>query len=65
MHVCVVADGSDQTSLKHGRERVAQQFQPTPQTTTARRVTDPHVLDQFRRADSALMQISNRLAVAV
>jgi hypothetical protein len=38
--------------------------QPTPQAT-ARRVTDPHVFDQFRGADSTLVQIGDRLAVAV
>ncbi len=64
MHVCVVASGSDQTGLTQSRERIAQLRQPTSQAT-AGRVTDPHVLDQFRRADSALVQIGNRLAVAV
>src|SRR6266849_3129329 len=65
MHVSVVPDGGDQTGLTQSRERVAQLYQPTSQTSAARRVTDPHVLDQLRRADSALMQIGKRLAVAV
>ena len=62
--VGVVADGSHQTGLTQSRQRVTQLRQPTSQAT-AGRVTDPHVLDHFRRADSALVQIGNRLAVAV
>ena len=62
--VGVVAGGGDQTGLTQSLERVAQLRQPTSQAA-ARRVADPHVLDQFRRADSALVQIGNRLAVAV
>ena len=65
MGVGVVAGGSDQTGLPQSLERVAQLRQPTSQTTTAGRVADPHVLDQFRRADSALVQVGDRLAVAV
>jgi hypothetical protein len=64
MQVRVVANGSDETGLTQSRERVAQLRQPTSQTT-AGRVTDPHVLDQFRGMDSALVQIGNRLDVAV
>ena len=64
MHVGVVAGGSHQAGLTQSLERVAQLRQPTSQAT-AGRVADPHVLDQFRRADSALVQIGNRLAVAV
>src|SRR6266481_4097889 len=63
--VCVVANGSDQTGMTHRRERVDQMCQPTSQTTAARRVTNSHVLDQFRRADSASIQIDNRLTVTV
>ena len=64
MHVGVVAGGGDQTGLAQSLERVAQLRQPTSQAA-AGRVADPHVLDQFRRAESALVQIGNRLAVAV
>src|SRR6266849_5911835 len=62
MLVGVVSNGRDQTGLTQSWERVAQLRQPTPQAT-ARRVTDPHVLDQFRRAESALLQIGDRLGV--
>jgi hypothetical protein len=64
IHVCVVADGSDQTGLTQGVERVAQSHQPTSQAT-AGCVADPHVLDHLRRANSTLVQIGNRLAMAV
>jgi hypothetical protein len=64
MFVSVITGGSDQTGLMQSVERVAQLRQPTSQAT-AGRVADPHVLDQFRRADSALEQIGNRLGVAV
>ena len=64
MHVCVVAHAGHQAGLTQSRQRVAQLRQPTAQAT-ARRVADPHVLDQFQGADSALVQIGNRLAVAV
>ena len=63
-HVCGLTHAGHQAGLAQSRQRVAQLRQPTPQTT-ARRVTDPHMLDQFQRADSALVQIGNRLAVAV
>jgi hypothetical protein len=65
MDVGVISNGRDQTGLTQSWERVAQLSQPTSQTTAARRVTDAHVLDQFRRAESALVQIGNRLAVAL
>ena len=55
MHVGVVSRGGHQTGLTQSLKRVAQLHQPTSQAT-ARRVADPHVLDQFRRADSALVQ---------
>jgi len=45
-------------------ERITQLCQPTPQAA-AGRVANPHVLDEFRRADAALMQIADCLAVAV
>ena len=64
MPVGVVAHGSDQTGLMQSLQRVAQLHQPTPQAS-AGRVADPHVLDQFRGADTALVQIGDRLAVAV
>ena len=64
MRVSVVTGGSNQASLTKGVERVAQLRQPTSQAT-AGRIADPHVLDQFRRADSALMQIGDRFGVAV
>ena len=54
MHVCVVARAGHQAGLAQSRQRVAQLRQPTPQAT-AGRVTDPHVFDQFRRAESALV----------
>ena len=65
MHVGVVAEGSHQAGLTQSRERVAQLHQPGSQATTAGCVADAHVLDQFRRADAALLQIVNRLDVAV
>ena len=64
MFVSVITGGSDQTGLMQGMVRVAQLCQPTSQTT-AGCVANSHVLDQFRRADSALMQIGNRLTMAV
>jgi len=45
-------------------ERVAQLHQPSSQAA-ARRVADLHVLDQFRRTDTTLVQVSNRLSMAV
>src|SRR5450631_3549147 len=60
----VIAGGVDQAGLAQGRERITQLHEPAPQAT-ARRVTNAHVLDRFRRAESALLQIGNRLAVAV
>src|ERR1035437_2065815 len=63
-HVCVVSHAGHQTGLLQGRQRVAQLRQPTPQAT-AGRVTDPHVIEQRQGTDSALVQIGNRLAVAV
>ena len=54
MDVGVVAGAGDQAGLAQSLERVAQLRQPTPQAATGR-VADPHVLDQFRRADSALI----------
>src|SRR5260370_13208003 len=62
MPVGVVAHGRDQTGLMQSLQRVAQLHQPTPQAT-AGRVADPHVLDQFRRTDSPLVQLGTRLAV--
>ena len=64
MHIRVVAHGSDQTGLPQSLERVAQLHHPTSQST-AGRVADLHVLDQFWRTDAALVEIGNRLAVAV
>ena len=64
MHVCVIAHAGHQARLTQSRQRVAQLRQPTPQATSGR-VADPHVLDHLRRADSALLQICNRLTVAV
>ena len=64
MHVGVVSHGGNQTSLPQSRERITQPCQPTAEAS-ARRVTDAHVLDQFRRAESAVVQISNRLGVTV
>ena len=64
MFVSVIAGSSNQTGLMQGMKRVAQLRQPTSQTT-AGCVTDPHVLDQFRRPDSALMQIDDRFGVAL
>jgi hypothetical protein len=43
---------------------VAQFHQPTAQAR-AGRVTDSHVIDDFRRAEAALMEIGNRRAVTV
>jgi hypothetical protein len=43
----VVASGSHQTGLTQSHQRVAQLCQPTSQATTGR-VTDLHVLEQFR-----------------
>ena len=63
-YVCVVAHVGNQTGLVQSRQRVAQLRQSTSQAT-ARRVTDLHVLEQFQGADSALVQIGKRLAVAV
>ena len=45
-------------------QRVARCSQPGPQAT-AGRITDSHVLDHFRRVNAALVEIGNRLAVAV
>ena len=64
MHVGVVSHGGDQTGLMQIGERITQACQPTAQAS-ARRVTDAHVLDQFRRAESSVVQISNRLGVTV
>jgi len=64
MRVGVIASAGDQAGLPQSLERIAQLRQPTSQAT-AGRVANPHVLDQFRRADSALVQIGSRLSVAV
>jgi hypothetical protein len=64
MHVGVIAEGVNQASLTQDRQRVAGLHQPGSQAA-ARCVADAHVLDQFRRADSALLQIGHRLNVAV
>ncbi|HYW48608.1 MAG TPA: hypothetical protein VE959_37435, partial [Bryobacteraceae bacterium] len=45
--------------LTQCRQRVAQLRQPSSQAT-AGRVANLHVLDQLRRAESALVQIGNR-----
>src|ERR1700730_9955909 len=63
-NVCVVARRGHQTRLTQSRQRVTQLGQPTSQAT-AGRVTDPHELDQRRRAESALVQIGERLTMAV
>ena len=60
MHVRVVSHGGNQSGLTQSWGRVAQPRQPT-----ARRVTDAHVLEQFRRTQSAVVQIGNRLGVMV
>ena len=64
LYVCIVTHAGHQAGLAQSRQRVTQLRQPTPQTTTGR-VADPHVLDQRLGADSALVEIGNRLAVAV
>src|SRR5262245_9277107 len=63
-HVTVVPHASNQAGLTESRQGVTQLHQPAAQTP-AGCVTDPHVLDHFRRTDSALLQIYNCLAVAV
>ena len=60
----VLSGGGHQTGLTQRLERVAQLHQPSSQAA-ARRVANPHVLDQCRRADTTLVQISNRLSMAV
>ena len=65
MHVSVVASGGDQTGLTQSRERIAQLRQPASQAAAAGCVADPHVLNELRRAESALLQIRNRLGAAV
>jgi len=64
MDVCVVSYAGHQTGLTQSWQRVTQLRQPTSQAA-AGRVADPHVFDQRLRADSALVQIGNRLAVAM
>jgi len=64
LHVCVVTHAGHQAGLAQSRQRATQLRQPTPQTT-AGRVADPHVLDQRLGTDSALIEIGNRLTVAV
>ena len=64
MGVGVVAGAGDQAGVALALERVAQLRQPTPQTATGR-VANPHFLDQFRRVDSALIEVGDCLAVAV
>jgi hypothetical protein len=64
MHVSVVSGGGYQTGLTQYLERIAQLCQPASQAA-ARRVANPHVLDQFGRVDSALAQIGDSLAVTV
>jgi len=64
MRIGVVSGGGHQTGLTQRLERVAQLHQPSSQAAT-RRVANLHVLDQFRRADTTLVQVSNRLGMAV
>src|SRR5215831_5324185 len=56
MRVGVVSRSGYQTGFTQCLERVPQLHQPTSQAS-ARRVADSHVLDQFGRADAALVQI--------
>src|SRR5215471_10111919 len=62
--VGVIAGGGYQTGLTQQLQRIAQLDQRTSQAA-AGRVTNPHMLDHFRRADSALVQVGNRLPVTV
>src|ERR1700730_15346240 len=62
MLICIVAGGGHQAGSLQGCQRVVQLHQPAAQTT-ARRIADPHVLDQLRRVDSPLVQIRDSLAV--
>ena len=64
MYVGVVSRGDYQTGLTQRLERIAQLHQPSSQATD-KRVANSHVLDQFGRADSALVQVGNSLAVTV
>ena len=64
MRVCVVAGGANQAGLTQSWQCVTQLRQPTAQAT-AGRVANPHVLDQFRGAESALIEIGSRLAMPV
>jgi hypothetical protein len=64
MYVGVASGGRDQSGLAQNWDCVAQLQQATAQAT-AGRVTDAHVLDEFRRVESALVQIGNRFAVPV
>src|SRR6266699_2081190 len=64
LYVGVVSKGRDQAGLTQSRQGVAQLRQPTSQATTGC-ITDPHVLDQLRRAESALQQVGNRPGVTM
>jgi hypothetical protein len=50
----IVAVGVDQTRLMQCFGRVAQLAQPCPKTT-ARRITDAHVIDDVGRVEPALL----------
>ena len=64
MDIGIVAGGGDQAGLTLALEQIAQLRQPTAQAVTWR-VTNPHFLDQFRRVESALIEVGDCLAVAV
>jgi len=64
MRIGVVSGGGHQTGLTQRLERVSQLHQPSSQAA-ARRVADLHVFDQLRCADTTLVQVSNRLSMAV
>jgi hypothetical protein len=59
-----VASAIDKTGLLQHRERIAQLREPASQTATGR-VTDSHVLDHLGRMDTALLQIDDRLVIAL
>jgi hypothetical protein len=64
VYVGVIAGAGHQTGLSQNLERIAQVCQPTSQAATGS-IADSHVLDEFWRADTALVQVGNRVAVAV
>jgi hypothetical protein len=60
----VIASGGDETGLLQHGERIAQLREPASQTA-ARCIADSHMLNHFGRVETALVQIDDRVVIAL